>query len=147
MKVPKNLSNKTLLKICNINLDRIKGNSYNNVTNKFYKMLTITDSDELHELIKDEEFAETYERKIKSLSTDKSYWKGEEKMDETLEMEFKIKDAYEGGITLGEFQGENRKLKKMVLNMFKCNLPITTIAECSELSVEEVEKILKRKKK
>lgn len=40
-------------------------------------------------------------------------------------------------------EGEKKGILKMVLNMFKCNMTVEDIANVSELSVAQVQSILK----
>ncbi len=60
-----------------------------------------------------------------------------------IEKDAFFKSGVEKGETIGIKKGETKKAQKVVINLFKANkLSLEEIAQVSELSIEEVKKIV-----
>ena len=62
----------------------------------------------------------------------------------TLEllMQDKYKNGLEQGLAKGLAQGKAQAKTQIVKNLYSKNIPLETIAECTNLCIEEVNKIL-----
>ena len=142
-----------LLKIINVNLDYYKNVCYDKVNqlDKFYKLLTIDNKDDLDKVTKEENLLKNYSNKLIDLSSNEKYV--EDIMDEIIEENVAKQTAYllgeqsgiEKGIEQGIEKGIQEKQNEVVINMHKNNLSTQMIATCTNLTVSEVEEILNNK--
>ena len=115
---------------------------------KLSKLLTIKDKKELKEITSSEKLLNDYYDKMDRLSNDKEYCRmvWDERIDEKL----RNIDAYNGGEMVGYEKGHKEGIKEgsletkkeIILKLHKKNIPIDTIAECANLSVDEVQIII-----
>ena len=143
-----------LLKIINLNLDCYDKFCYNEVdyVDRLAKLLTITDKDEMQDIINQEGMLKSYYNKLSYLSDDNKY--REEIMNENIEKNMEIIDSYndglndgwhkgiQEGIEQGFEQGIEQNKKEMLLNMYNKNLTISEISDLTGLNIEEIEKII-----
>lgn len=155
-----------LLKIINVNLDYYKNLCYDKVKDldKFYKLLTIDNKEDLEEMTKEEGLLKNYSNKIKNLSNNEKYV--EVIMDEIIEENVAKQTAYllgeqsgfdkgmsEGihqgrekgfseGIDKGFSEGINQEKKSVVINMYNKKYKLEDIVEITNLTIEEIEKII-----
>ena len=143
-----------LLKIININLDYYSNKCYNEFegVDKLSKLLTIKNKEELREITSNEKLLNDYYNKMDRLSNDKEYCRmvWDERIDEKL----RNIDVYNGGEMVGYEKGHKEGIKEgikegsqetkkeIILKLHKKNIPIDTIAECVNLSVDEVQIII-----
>ena len=94
-----------LLKIVNVNLDSYKNICYDKVESfdKFYKLLTIDNKEELDDVIKDETLLKNYSNKLVDLSSKKDY--EEDIMDEIIEINVAKQTGYLEGLEEGREVG------------------------------------------
>lgn len=135
-----------LLKIINLNLDCYDKFCYNeiNYVDRLAKLLTITDKEEMQDVINQEKLLKSYYNKLSYLSDDSEYRKG--LMNENIERTMEFVDAYNDGLNDGWHRGMDKGIKQtrkeMVLKMYQENIDINTISKCTNLSNEEIEKIV-----
>ncbi|MBQ8473081.1 MAG: hypothetical protein IJ501_06225 [Bacilli bacterium] len=134
-----------LLKIINVNLDYYKNVCYDKVNqlDKFYKLLTIDNKDDLDKVIKKEKILKNYSNKLIDLSSNEKYV--EDIMDEIIEENVAKQTAYLLGEQSGIEKGIKEKQNEVVLNMHKNNLSTQMIANCTNLTISEVEEIINNK--
>ena len=127
-----------ILKIININLDSYKKTCYNQIkeSDKLYKLLTITKTADLTNLIKNEKMLTSYGNKLIDLSNDNEF--KEKIMDQRIEDNLARQEGYFEGIE----EGIEKKQKEIVLNMHNKNYKIEDISEITNLSVEQINEIL-----
>ena len=152
-----------LLKIININLDYYSNKCYNKCegVDKLSKLLTIKDKKELKEFTSNEKLLNDYFNKMDRLSQNEEYCKmvWDERIDEKL----RNIDAYNGGKMVGIDEGKKEGIiegkregiiegkkegiiegkKEVIIKMYKDNLSVETISKYVDLSIEEIEKIIK----
>ncbi|MBQ8472599.1 MAG: hypothetical protein IJ501_03765 [Bacilli bacterium] len=139
-----------MLKIINVNLDYYKNVCYDKVNqlDKFYKLLTIDNKDDLDKVIKKEKILKNYSSKLIDLSSDEKYVEGI--MDEIIEENVAKQTAYllgeQSGLEKGISQGIQENKREVVLNMYKNNLSTQMIANCTNLSISEIEEIINNNK-
>ena len=133
--------NDDLLKIIN-KYNKIMYNEINE-SDKLWKFLTIKDKRELDFLVNNEKLLDGYNEKLTSLSRDKIY---REKVmwSDTIERNLRKDEEYHSGLCDGEMIGIEKTQKEMVINMYKDNVKLETIAKYSNLNVEEVERIIEQ---
>ena len=146
-------NNDFLLKIVNINLDYYKKESYNGKCDKdvLYKLITRTSKKKLKEIVGNEKKLENYYKKMDHLSHDKEYCRmiWDERIEENLkeqEILYRIDKAKKEASEQAHAEGVLQKEKEMILKMYGKNIPIDTIAECSSLTIDEVNNIIKENK-
>ena len=152
----------SIIKVKNINLCFYDKKRYNGVVMKgfVWKLFTINKVSDIQDVSKNVKELSHYCKEIERLSKDKEYcmnvW------SERLEKNLSNLSAYndgkedgkEEGIAIGKQEGivigkqegivigETNQKKDTVIMMYKKRIPIDTIAECVNLSKEEVEKII-----
>ena len=133
-----------LLKIINVNLDYYKNLCYDKVKDldKFYKLLTIDNKDDLEKIIKEETLLKNYSNKLKDLSSNQKYM--EDIMDEIIEENVAKQTAYLLGKQSGLEQGIQEKQKEIVINMHNKKLTEKDIAEFTGLNINEVKNIIQQ---
>lgn len=126
------------LKIIDINLDFYSTLKYNSIKkeDKFFKLLTIDNKEELNNLVKDEKLLSHYQRKLIDLSLDKDYWEDimNQEMEEYYEERKHYTDAYDAGA--------NEKACKMILSLNNQHVPLEVIAKASELDIKTVQDVI-----
>ena len=151
-----------LLKIVNVNLDYYSKKCYDKLDtiDKFYKLMTIKDKEELDKIVEYEKMLENYGKKLKKLSNDNNYVEDimSEEIEEFVEqhrmyhkglkagIEQGIQQGIEQGVEQGFQEGIRENQTKIVLNMSSKNISCEDIAEITNLSIKEIEKIIKEKK-
>ena len=141
--------NEDLITIKNINLSYFNKICYNEEVKKdfVWKIFTIENMKDLEKLSKKVPELKSYCEEIKRLSKDKEYCKMvwneqiEENLRKAVELEM-LEDAKDEGIAKGKAEGKVETKKELVINFFKKKIPIETIADCSNLSISEVKKIV-----
>ena len=135
-----------LLKIINLNLDCYNKFCYNeiNYVDRLAKLLTITDKEEMQDVINQEKLLKSYYNKLSYLSDDSEYRKG--LMNENIERTMEFVDSYNDGLNDGWHRGMEKGIeqnrKQMVLKMHSKELSIDLISEYTGLTTEEIEKII-----
>ena len=131
-----------ILKIVNANLDKFNEFCYNQVkeTDKFYKLLTINNERDLNSITKDEKLLINYSNKLKDLSGNDKY--KEKVMDQRIEDNLAKQEGYFEGVDDGVKQNQC----EIVLNMYNNKISIEMISKCTNLSQDEVLKIINLEK-
>jgi len=131
-----------LFKMLNVNLDYYSKVCYDklDVKDKLYKLLTIKEKDELLKIVKEEKMLDRYSKKLIDLSSDDNYV--EDIMSEEMEEFIEQHTMYRSGLKEGIEQGTQEKQKEIVLNMFNNNLSLKMIANCTNLTIDEIKKIV-----
>ena len=147
------------VKFINVNLFKIQQICYNEINERefVWKLFTINKKEELNDLVKNEKMLNNYQKKIERLSKDKEYCRmiWDERIDETLRRhDDYFNGKYEGisigrneGYASGKTDGIKQKQTEMIINMYEKNIDIKTISEVSNLSIDEIEKIIESNKK
>ena len=146
------------LRILSVNLDYYANLCYDNVTEeeKFFKLLAINNKTDLKEITKDIPELENYVNKLENLSNEKEYRdmlmnermvKKLIKEDEdfarfSMGRDVGIEQGLEKGIEQGLEKGIEKNKREMVIKMYNQNASIDFISKVSELSVEEINKII-----
>ena len=115
---------------------------YNQVkeTDKFYKLLTIKNERDLNSITKDEKLLINYSNKLKDLSGNDKY--KEKVMDQRIEDNLAKQEGYFEGVD----DGVKQKQCEIVLNMYNNKISIEMISKCTNLSQDEVLKIINLEK-
>ena len=158
MPYPEDNTKDFVIKTININLDFYKEFCYDEISewDKLWKLLTIDNEDDLKKFIANEKLLKQYQKQLFNLSKDKDY--KEIVMNETIEQNALYEQTYgvgyrrgieegiqEGicqGIEQGIEQGIASNKKEMVINMYKEEISLETISKCTNLNLEEVNKII-----
>ena len=135
-----------LLKIININLDFYDNVSYDKLdtSDKFYKLLTVSDSKELNEIVDGEHLLGRYTSKLIKYSNDEKY--KEAIMDEIIEKNALMQEKYLSGLYDGMEQGIQENQKDIVINMYKEKIALDVISKVTKLSVDEINEIISQEK-
>ena len=111
-------------------------------------MLTIDNEDDLKKFIANEKLLKQYQKQLFDLSKDKDY--KEIFMIETIEQNALYEQTYgvgyRRGIEEGIEEGIASNKKEMVINMYKDGMALELISKYSNLSLEEVNKIIEKVK-
>ena len=102
-----------------------------------FKLLTVKNEKELNELTKDIKELDSYVSKLKDLSCSANY-RGElmtERMMRNLNIQYEFSSGYSMGVD------DNKR--EMVIKMNNKNEPLDKICEYTELTLEEVQDIIK----
>ena len=136
---------KNLLTIINVNLDKYEDISYNETVNedKFYKLLTISKNKDLEDLKEREKNLTNYTKHLGNLSKDVKFredFMSQEMNDYLREIErnIRLNDARNEGI--------QQKAREMTIELAKKGVSLEIISEASNLSLEEVKKIIEESK-
>ncbi len=126
------------LKIIDINLDFYSTLKYNSIKkeDKFFKLLTIDNKEELNNLVKDEKLLSHYQKRLIDLSLDKDYW--EDIMSEEREEFFRKQNLYIDGYDAGIEEAKH----EMILNLNNQHVPLEVIAKASELDIKTVQDVI-----
>ena len=145
-------SNKELkndfLKDYHINLAYLHNIDYNEIMKiqgleKYLYFLICDDENFLKELYKGDTFMEELMNESKKIAEDKLIdLYIPEDVIRKMDQELYIEQGYNNGYN----SGSNEKQKEIILNLYHKNIPIDTISECTNLSINEVEKIVNDKK-
>ena len=137
-----------LIEKYHVNLEYLRKLGYNNIMNeqeKLSKLLyfLVCDKDKLEEVYKGDEFMEKVvkeAREIAGLDNLNLYFSEEEvqKMD--------MEESYEKGYNTGKEDGIVQTRQEMIINFYNNNVPIEIIAKSSNLSLEEINKIIRNNK-
>ena len=142
-----------IYKTINVNLDYFEKLSYNEIDNsqKFYKLLTISNFKDLREILEQEKMLKEYGRKLVEFS------KNERKkyMDAALssylrEYELRLggfRDGKDEGITIGRDEGRQERENEITMNLINQNIGYDIISKATGLSVSEIEKMVKNNEK
>ena len=135
-----------LLKIININLDFYDNVSYDKLDtrDKFYKLLTVSDSKELNEIVDGEHLLGIYTSKLIKYSNDEKF--KEAIMDEIIEKNALMQERYLSGLYDGMEQGIQENQKDIVINMYKEKIALDVISKVTKLSVDEINEIISQEK-
>ena len=151
-----------LLKIININLVKYQNGCYNEFegVDKLSKLLTIKNKSELMQITKEEKMLEEYYNKMDRLSKNKEYCRmiWDERIEKNLRraedyyngvqdgIEQGIEQGIEKGIEKGIKKGINQNKEEIIINMYQDKLPIEKISKYINLSISDVESIIKKNK-
>ena len=146
---------KYFIKFIHINLCIFKDICYNEVESDdlVWKLFTITDREELNDLVKKEKLLKNYCNKITRLSKDKEYCRmiWDDRLEENLRKHDDYNNGkYEGidiGFEQGVEQGIEQKQNEMIINFYNNKVPIDIISKSSGLSIKEIEKIIENNDK
>ena len=155
-----------LIKIINVNLDFYYELCYHNIkeSDKLWKLFTIENEEDLDSLVKEEELLLGHQRKLLYLSDNEEYKKMI--MNEDIERNALIEQEYgyayhegeESGIKKGIEQGIEKGIKEgiekgsintkkeIVLEMYRKDLPLDIISDCTGLSIDEINNIIQEMK-
>ena len=127
------------LRILSINLDFYNDLGYDSIKkeDRLFKLLTVKNEKELNELTKDIKELDSYVSKLKDLSCSANY-RGElmtERMMRNLNIQYEFSSGYSMGVD------DNKR--EMILNLNAQQVPLEVIAKASELTLEEVQDIIK----
>ena len=136
----------TLFKVINIPLDKYANMPYNKVKkrDRFYKLLTINNPDELELMLKDEPLISEYINKLKILCKDNKY--KEENMTEAMDRYFMEMEAYEVGELLGIEKGIEKNQQNVVLSMYEEKMDLNVISKITKLSIDKIKDIINNRK-
>ena len=136
----------SLFKVINIALDKYANMPYNEIKKRerFYKLLTIDNEEEIDKFIKDEPLIEEYAFKLKILSKDEKY--KEEIMTEAMDRYFMEMEAFDAGEQSGIEKGIEKEKQDTVLNMYEDKVPFKTISKYTKLSVDKIKEIINSRK-
>ena len=129
--------------VININLDKYATIDYNliDTNEKFYKLLTIDNKDDLLEFTKDEPLLKEYVDRIIQLNEG-----SDEIMTETMEENILRAVSYEYGFDEGEKKGISQGIAKketdVVENMYKENMNINLISKIANIPISKVKEII-----
>ena len=134
------------------NLDYLKNVDYNLIKeNKLMYDLyfLICGNDLLDKIYKGDRFMEEIIQNAKEVAggIEEPIFKSEEeimKLDEAFIREQSYNDGIQQGIQKGIQQGNINKQNEIVMNMSKKNIPIELIADCTNLTIDEVKKIISK---
>ena len=156
-------SNKELsydfIKDYHINLDYIGSLSYNEIMNcrgleRYLYFLVCDDKEFLKELYEGDIFMSELMDEAKRISDDyeiKLYCRPSDEelrqMDEEVYREEGYSNGYDSGYDTGLNNGRIEEKHEIVINMHKENIPIETIAKCTNLSCEDVMKVIEEESK
>ncbi len=138
----------------NINLSFYDKKSYNGIVMKdfVWKLFTINKKDDIDDVGKNIKELDNYCKELERLSKDKEYcmnvWS--ERLEENLSnlsaynngKDEGEKIGREEGIAIGKEEGIALQQRETVMKMYKKEIAINIIADCVNLSVDEVEKII-----
>ena len=127
-----------LLKIINVNLDYYKNVCYDKVNNldKFYKLLTINNQEDLDSILREENNLKYYGNKLKDLSSNKEYT--EAIMDEIIEENVAKQTLY----ILGNQDGIEQNQQEIVMNMYKEEFSLDVISKVTKLPIDKIQAII-----
>ncbi|MBQ8472701.1 MAG: hypothetical protein IJ501_04295 [Bacilli bacterium] len=140
------LTDDYIFKMINANLDYYSNICYDDVNqaDKLYKLLTITRKEDLKKIMESEKLLDTYGNKLMKLSKNSDYT--EVIMDEIVEQNVAKQTAYLIGKNEGIEQGIEQKQVQIILNMYEKKMKLSDIASFTDLSIQEVEKIIDNNK-
>ena len=132
--------------IVNVTLDKYANMPYNEVNKKekFYKLLTIDNKNDLLKFTKNESLLEGYVHKLIEYSKDEKYKEGimTEAMDRYLrESEF-FNAGEEYGLERGIERGGEQKERDVVLAMNNDKAPYSLISKYTKLSISKIKEII-----
>ena len=132
----------SLFKVINISLDKYANMPYNEIKkrDRFYKLLTIDNNEELELILKDEPLIEEYVNKLKILSKDEKY--KEEIMTESMDRYFMEMEAFDAGELQGIEKGIEKEKQNTILNMYKEKMNINLISKIVNIPINKVKEII-----
>ena len=114
-----------------------------------WKLFTIKDTKEFDSYVDNENILDNYSKKLKRLSQDKEYcqmvW--DERIEEALTNHDLYVNAKDEGIYEGRVEGALEKEREMVINMHREKISLEIIAKCTNLSIDDINKIIKSNNK
>ena len=139
---PSNKIDGYILKIVNLNLDCYDNVCYNEISyvDRLAKLLTITDKDEMQNIINQERLLKSYYNKLTYLSDDSEYRK--EIMNENIERSMEFVDVYNDGLNDGVHKGIEQGKKEMIIKLYKNKVSLDVICESSGLAIDIVKEII-----
>ena len=101
----------------------------------------------MDDIVKKEKLLFNYRNKLNRLSGDKEYCKmvWDERIEKNLRAQQEYYDGKQEGIEQGIQEGTLETKKEIVLNMYNKKYDIETIAEITNLSLDEVNEIINNK--
>ena len=128
-------------KIIYIDLFKIEKKYYNkreiNALEKLMLMLVLTNKKDLEKVSGGDPKLKKVEEELETLSSEEFITEAEREMWERR----KYQDFRLEGFEEGESKGIQKTQKEIVLNMLKNNLDMETIMKCTDLTLEEIQKI------
>ena len=128
-------------------IDNIKKFCYDNGNLDEYKYLLMLDMtlDELEDFYPDDEIIKEYGDALMKYSEDVFIYPHSEEEEKQMMHDMEIDMAYDEGVDAGIKEGIEQNKIEMIKNFYKIGTSIEDIAKASNLSVDEVNKILKEK--
>ena len=135
------------LKVININLDKYANMPYNEIkeNEKFYKLLTIDNYNDLKEFTKDNKLLDRYISDLIKFSKDNED-EEDKNMDIGIEMHFRDEAIFDAGEAKGLAKGLETKERDVVLTMYEEKYDLKSISKISKLSLAKVKEIIKSAK-
>jgi len=137
-----------LFKMINVNLDYYDKLCYDKLgtSDKFYKLVTIDNEDDLIEFTKNEKLLKSYNKKLIDLSNDEDYVEGimDERIEENVLRQTEYFRGLHNGVDQGISQGISQTKKEMVINMYNKNYKLEDICDITNLNIEEIKKIINK---
>ena len=130
----------------NIALDKYANMPYNEIKKRerFYKLLTIDNKEELDKILEEEPLIEEYVNKLKILSKNNKY--REEVMTEAMDRYFMEMEAFDAGEQSGIEKGIEKEKQNIILSMYEDKVPFKTISKYTKLSIDKIKEIINNKK-
>ena len=142
---------KFFIKFIHINLCIFKDICYNDVEKDdlVWKLFTITNKEELNDLVKKEKLLENYYNKIDRLSKDKEYCRmvWDERIEENLRRHDDYFNGKNEGISIGQSMGIEQNRTEMIINLYNNGASLDLISKSSGLSEDEIKDIINKSNK
>ena len=146
--------NDYLLKIVNINLDYYVKEEYNSISEheKIFKLLTITDEEELKRVTKGNKYLEKYCYEVIRIQNERGYKEmilsdvAERNLQEA-EIAILVEEGRQAGMRSGMKKGIAENKQETILNMNKDHVPLNKISEYVNLAIDKVQKIIDKAKR
>ena len=134
-----------IYRVINVNLDYFEDLGYNEVDNsqKFYKLLTISNFKDLREILEKENMLKEYGEKLVEFSKNER----NEYMDAALSNYLREYELRLGGYRDGKDEGRQERENEIAINLIAQNIGYDVISKATGLSVSEIEKMVKSNEK
>ena len=154
-----------IYRVINVNLDYFEDLGYNEVDNsqKFYKLLTISNFKDLREILEKENMLKEYGKKLVEFSKNERNEYMDAALDNYLrEYELRLGGYRDGkddgrnegiiigrneGIIIGRDEGRQEEKNEITMNLIAQNIGYDVISKATGLSISEIEKIVENSKK
>ena len=142
-----------IYRVINVNLDCFEDLGYNESDNsqKFYKLLTISNFKDLREILKKENMLKEYGKKLVEFSKNESKEYMDAALDNYLrEYELRLggyRDGKDDGRNEGIIIGRDERENEITMNLIAQNIGYDVISKATGLSVSEIERMVKNNEK